>query len=47
MALGAEKGRISGMVIAQGMKVADRFGLAIGIGGAFGLTRYLCSQLSE
>ena len=44
MALGAEKGRISGMVIAQGMKVAV-VGLAIGIGGAFGLTRYLSSQL--
>jgi putative ABC transport system permease protein len=44
MALGAEKGKISGMVVAQGMKVALA-GLAIGIAGAFGLTRYLSSQL--
>ncbi len=44
MALGAEKGDVLRMVIRQGLRLA-LIGLAIGIAGAFGLTRFLSSLL--
>jgi putative ABC transport system permease protein len=44
MALGAQRGQIARMVVAQGLKVALA-GIAIGIAGAFALTRLLSSQL--
>lgn len=44
MALGAQRGQVARMVIAQGLKVALA-GVAIGIAGALALTRFLSSQL--
>lgn len=44
MALGAQRGDILRMVIRQGM-LRVTVGVAIGIAGAFGLTRFLSSQL--
>ena len=44
MALGAERGRVLGLVVGQGMVLAG-LGVAIGLLGAFALTRLLGSQL--
>ena len=44
MALGAQQRKILGLVLAQGAKLA-LIGVAIGIAAAFGLTRFLSSQL--
>jgi ABC-type antimicrobial peptide transport system permease subunit len=44
MALGAQSANIRNMVIRQGMLLAA-IGLVIGIGGAFGLTRFLADFL--
>jgi predicted permease len=44
MALGAQKRDVLRMVVRQGLKLA-LIGVAIGIGGAFGLTRFLSSLL--
>lgn len=44
MALGAQKRNILTMVVGQGLKLAV-IGVAVGIAGAFGLTRLLASLL--
>ena len=44
MALGASTGNVQGMLLRQGMALAAS-GLALGLAGAFGLTRWLESQL--
>ena len=44
MALGAARGRVLRLVIGQGMALAT-VGIAIGLAGAFALTRFLASQL--
>jgi ABC-type antimicrobial peptide transport system permease subunit len=44
MALGAQASDLRNMIISQGMLLA-LFGLAIGLGGAFWLTRFLTSFL--
>jgi ABC-type antimicrobial peptide transport system permease subunit len=44
MALGAQASNLRNMVIGQGMALT-LIGVAIGIGGAFGLTRFLASFL--
>jgi putative ABC transport system permease protein len=44
MALGAQAGNLRNMVIRQGMGLT-LIGVVIGIGGAFGLTRFLASFL--
>jgi ABC-type antimicrobial peptide transport system permease subunit len=44
MALGAKRSQIVRMVVVQGLK-AVLAGVAIGIAGAFALTRFLSSQL--
>jgi putative ABC transport system permease protein len=44
MALGARRGQVIGMVLAQGMRLAG-IGVAIGLAAAFGLTRVLSSVL--
>jgi ABC-type antimicrobial peptide transport system permease subunit len=44
MALGAEKSDVLKMVISQGIKLAA-IGVAIGVGGALGLTRFLAGLL--
>jgi predicted permease len=44
MALGADRGRIRGMVVWQGMRLA-LIGVALGVGAAFGLTRLIASFL--
>jgi ABC-type antimicrobial peptide transport system permease subunit len=44
MALGAERGRVLALVVGQGMALAG-LGVAIGLLGAFALTRLLGSQL--
>ena len=44
MALGAARGNVLGLVLRQGMTLV-LIGLALGIGGAFALTRFLESQL--
>jgi putative ABC transport system permease protein len=44
MALGAQKGDVLRMVVGQGLKLT-LIGVAIGIAGAFGLTRFLASLL--
>ncbi len=44
LALGAEKNDVLGMIIGQGFKLT-LIGIAIGIGGAFALTRFLSSLL--
>jgi predicted permease len=46
MAMGAEGGNVLGMVLRQGSVLAGA-GLVLGVGGAFGLTRLLSSQLYE
>ncbi len=46
MALGAQRGDVLGMVIREGMTLAGA-GIAIGIGGALALTRFLRSLLFE
>jgi ABC-type antimicrobial peptide transport system permease subunit len=46
MALGAQAAHIRNMVIRQGMVLA-LIGVAIGIAGAFGLTRFLASFLFD
>jgi putative ABC transport system permease protein len=46
LAMGAERGSVLGMVLRQGGGLA-LVGLAIGVVGAFGLTRLLASQLYE
>ena len=46
LALGADVARVKHMVVLQGMSVA-LIGVAIGIGSAFGLTRFLASFLFE
>jgi putative ABC transport system permease protein len=46
MALGADRDRVLGMVVAQGMKVA-MVGLALGILGALALTRLVSTMLFE
>jgi putative ABC transport system permease protein len=46
MALGAEAGRVLGMVMRQGLLIAGA-GLALGIGGAFALSRFLSTMLFE
>ena len=45
-ALGAQRGQIVGMVVRQGMGTA-LFGIAVGLGAAFGLTRLMASLLYE
>jgi ABC-type lipoprotein release transport system permease subunit len=44
MALGADRARIRNLVVWNGMRLAIA-GVAIGIGAAFGLTRFLASFL--
>ena len=44
MALGAARGRVLSLVVGQGMVLALT-GVALGLGGAFALTRFLGSQL--
>jgi putative ABC transport system permease protein len=44
LALGAESGAVRNMVVAQGMRLV-LIGVAIGIGSAFGLTRFLAAFL--
>lgn len=44
MALGADRARIRGLVVWQGMRLAI-VGVVLGIGAAFGLTRLLASFL--
>ena len=44
MALGAEKGDVLKMVVGQGIRLA-LIGVAVGIAGAFALTRFLVSML--
>jgi len=44
LALGADTGRLRDMVLRQAMTLAG-LGIAIGLGAAFGLTRYLASLL--
>ena len=44
MALGAGQGRISRMVLVQGLKLA-LVGIALGLGAAFALTRLMSSLL--
>jgi ABC-type antimicrobial peptide transport system permease subunit len=44
MALGAQASDVRNMVVSQGMILAV-FGVVLGIGGAFGLTRFLTSFL--
>jgi putative ABC transport system permease protein len=44
MALGADRGRIRGLVVWQGMRLAI-VGVVLGIAAAFGLTRFLASFL--
>jgi putative ABC transport system permease protein len=46
MALGAERHRVLGLVVGQGMTLAG-LGVAIGLVGAFALTRFLSSQLFD
>ena len=46
MAMGAERSSVLGMVLRQGGFLA-LVGVVFGVGGAFGLTRYLQSQLYE
>jgi putative ABC transport system permease protein len=46
MALGASRSQVVGMVVGQGMGVV-LFGIAIGVAGAFGLTRFIRSLLYE
>jgi ABC-type antimicrobial peptide transport system permease subunit len=44
LALGAEPGAVRTMVVAQGMRLAI-VGVLIGLGAAFGLSRYMTSLL--
>jgi predicted permease len=44
MALGADRSRIRGMVVWQGMRLAFA-GVALGVGAAFGLTRLIANSL--
>ncbi len=44
MALGAARGRVLGLVVGQGMALAMT-GVLLGLAGAYGLTRFLASQL--
>jgi len=44
LALGAQRASVYGIVLSEGMKLAA-LGVAIGLGGAFALTRLLASQL--
>ena len=44
LALGAEPGRVRGMVVFQGMRLA-LIGVVLGIGAAYGLTRYMSTLL--
>jgi ABC-type antimicrobial peptide transport system permease subunit len=44
MALGAARGRVLRLVVAQGMALAT-VGIVIGLAGSFGLTRLLANQL--
>jgi putative ABC transport system permease protein len=44
LALGAETGAVRNMVVAQGMRLV-LIGIALGIGSAFGLTRFLAAFL--
>ena len=44
MALGADRGQVSGMVVRQGMRLAG-VGVGLGLMGAFGLTRLMSSLL--
>ena len=44
MALGADTGRVVGMVLGQGMGIAI-VGILLGIGGAYGLSRLIASLL--
>jgi putative ABC transport system permease protein len=44
MALGAEAGRVLGMVMGQGVLIAG-IGLTLGVAGAFALTRFLSTML--
>jgi predicted permease len=44
MALGADRGRIRGLIVWHGMRLA-MVGVAIGIAAAFGLTRFIASFL--
>jgi len=46
MALGAARTQTLGMILGQGMKLAA-LGVAIGVAGAFGLTRFMESMLFE
>src|SRR5207302_1655036 len=46
IALGATKGNILRLVVGQGLRFAV-FGVALGLGGAFGLTRFLASLLYQ
>jgi ABC-type antimicrobial peptide transport system permease subunit len=46
MALGGSRGAVSRLVVGQGMRLV-LLGIAIGIGGAFALTRLLASILFE
>jgi len=44
MALGAQPGAVLRLIIGQGMKLA-LLGVALGVAGAFGLTRWMASLL--
>jgi ABC-type antimicrobial peptide transport system permease subunit len=44
MALGADRGRIRGLVVWHGMRLAI-VGVILGVGAAFGLTRFIASFL--
>jgi ABC-type antimicrobial peptide transport system permease subunit len=44
MALGAQRGTLTGMFVAHGLRLAA-MGVAIGLGAAFGLTRWMSSLL--
>jgi ABC-type antimicrobial peptide transport system permease subunit len=46
IALGAQRSRVIGLVVGQGMSIAA-LGLAAGVLGALGLTRFLSSFLYE
>jgi putative ABC transport system permease protein len=46
MALGADRGRVLGMVVGQGMRLVG-IGAAIGCAGAYGAGRLLSSELFE